>query len=126
MRHLLSIVGLIVLTACATATRYTDKPMIARGDHLSYAIDETSDGFVLYATYRRFQFIPESAAVDAAATSEMLALAHELAEERGRRLEPINEQRIRKSMGRNGLSGITSWSGTVTVTYVAIDKPPSK
>ena len=97
-----------------------------RTNRSSLGHDETSDGFVLYATYRRFQFIPESAAVDAAATSEMLALAHELAEERGRRLEPINEQHIRKSMGRNGFSGITSWSGTVTVTYVAIDQPPSK
>jgi len=49
----------------------------------------------------------------------MLSLAHELAEQRGKKLEPINEQRIRKSMGRNGVTGITSWSGMVPATYAA-------
>lgn len=35
-------------------------------------------------------------------------LAWEVAEKKGRKIDPINEQRIRISMGRNGFSGITS------------------
>ena len=106
------------LSGCATADRYTDKPMIPHDAHTSYAIDETTAGFVLYVWYERFQFIPESTAVDQAATSQMLALAHEIADSRGKKIEPINEQRIRKCMGRNGVTGITSWSGTVPATFV--------
>ena len=124
LSRLLALTGLLFATACATAERYTDKPMTKRDDHTSYAIDETPSGFVLYVWYERYQFIPESAAVDQSATSQMLSLAHEIAEQRGKRIEPLNEQRIRKSMGRNGFTGITSWSGTVPATYVVDRDPP--
>jgi len=117
---------LALLAGCATAERYTDKPMIQRDAHTSYAIDESPTGFVLYVYYSRYQFIPESAAVDQAATSEMLSLAYEIAEQRGKKIEPINEQRIRKSMGRNGFTGITSWSGMVPTTFVGGGEAPPR
>ena len=118
------LLGLVLLASCATASRFTDLPMQKRGQHTQYAVEDTEGGFTLYVTYRRYQFIPESSAVDAAATSELLALAHDIAAERGKELKPINEQRIRKSMGRNGFSGITSWSGTVTVDFADSSKGP--
>ena len=111
------------LTGCATADSYTDKPMVEYDSHTSYAVDDTDAGFVLYVRYSRYQFIPESSAVDQAATSQMLSIAHEIADKRTRPIEPINEQRIKKSMGRNGFTGITSWSGMVPATYVSQVKP---
>lgn len=72
---------------------------------------------MLYVTCERYQFVPSYGALDSAATSELLSLAHEIAEERGRHLASINEQRIRKSMGRNGVTGITSWSGMLKVKF---------
>jgi hypothetical protein len=112
---------LVLLAGCATATRFTDRPMTKRGPHTEYAVEDTQAGFKLYVTYRRYQFIPESSAVNEARTSELLSLAHDIVAERGKALQPINEQRIRKSMGRNGVTGINSWSGMVTVVYANDD-----
>ena len=85
--------------------------------HTEYAVDEFDGGFSLTIYYSRYQFIPESDAVDAAAETQLTSLAYEIADRRNKKIQPINEQRIRKSMGRNGVSGITSWSGTVKVFY---------
>ena len=115
---------LALLGSCATAEKFTALPMMQRDNHTSYADEETSSGFTLFVNYSRYQHIPESNAVDQAATSQMLALAYEVAEQRGRKIERVNEQRIRKSMGRNAFSGITSWSGMVPVVYVD-ETPPA-
>jgi hypothetical protein len=40
--------------------------------------------------------------------SALTAIGWEVADNRGVNIEPINEQRIRISMGRNGVTGITS------------------
>lgn len=117
--------GLALLTSCATAERFTGKPMVQRDAHTSYAVDDATTGFVLYVYYSRFQFFPESAAVDQAATSQLLSLAHEIAGQLGKPIEPINEQQIRKSMGRNIFTGITSWSGMVPATFTKVDEAPT-
>lgn len=83
----------------------------------SYRIDDTAFGFTVTVYYSRFQFIPESDVVKDAGRAAMLNIAHEVAESRGKMLRPIDEQRIQMSMGRNGFSGITSFSGSVTVVY---------
>lgn len=115
---MLAFASLLLSVACATAERFTDKPMTQRDSHSSFAVDETPLGFILYLYYERYQFIPESSAVDQVATSQLLSLAHEIAEQRGKKIEPLNEQRMRKSMGRNGFTGITSWSGMIHATYL--------
>lgn len=46
------------LASCATADRYTDKPMIQRDAHTRYAVDETETGFVLYVLYERYSSFP--------------------------------------------------------------------
>ena len=38
-------------------------------------------------------------------------------EARGRKIQPVNEQRIRLSMGRDGFTGITSCSATAPVDF---------
>ena len=74
-------------------------------------------GFSLTVYYSRYQFIPEADAVALACKSALTSIAHELAERRGREIKPVNEQRIRISMGRNGVSGITSRSATAPIDY---------
>ena len=116
---ILSLVAAVLLavSGCATPARYVDGAMIRLDKDTEYHVEDVDGGFVLTVEYSRYQFIPESDAVDAAATSQMLSLAYDIAERRGKSIKPVNEQRIRKSMGRNGITGITSWSGTVKVVY---------
>ena len=107
----------VFLSGCATPVAYTTKPMTEYDQHTSYAVEDFDGGFAITVYYSRYQFIPESDAVDMAAQSQLLALAYEIAESRDREIRRINEQTIKKSMGRNGVSGITSWSGTVKAFY---------
>jgi hypothetical protein len=44
-------------------------------------------------------------------------VAHDIAENRGKKIQPINEQRIRLSFGRNGFTGITSCSATAPADF---------
>ena len=82
-----------------------------------YRIDDRPGGFTVFVEYERYQFIPESSAVATACRAMLTSLAHEMAEARGRKIQPVNEQRIRLSMGRNGVTGITSCSATAPVDF---------
>ena len=118
-KHLLIISLLITLISygCATPTIYTKSPMVTYDKDTEYAVDTTEDGFSNTVYYSRYQFIPESDAVVAACRSSLTSLAYEYAEKRGRQIQPINEQRIKLSMGRNGFTGITSCCATVSVKW---------
>lgn len=82
-----------------------------------YEISERSDGFSLAINYSRYQFIPESSAVAQACKSALTSLAHELADRKGKKIKPIEEQRIRLSFGRNGFTGITSCSASAIAEW---------
>ena len=110
-RHLIAALSL-ALGACATPVSYNNAPMHTYDKDTEYNVDERENGFVVTVYYSRYQFIPESDAVALACKQALTAIAHEVAERKGQRIEPVNEQRIRISMGRNGLSGITSCSAT--------------
>lgn len=92
-------------------------PLAKSDKDTSYRVDDHPDGFTLTVYYSRYQFVPESDAVALAGKSALLSTAYEIADARGKKIQPINEQRIKMSMGRNGVSGITSWTGTVKVFY---------
>lgn len=101
-RPLLLVAG-VSLVGCATPT-----PGGGTAVDEAPAVVDTAEGFTLAIKYSRYQFIPESSAVQAACRQELTATAHDIAAQRGRRIEAIDEQRIRISMGRNGFTGITS------------------
>ena len=61
--------------------------------------------------------IPETQAVVEACKSALLSAAYDYGEGKGRSIQRINEQRIKLSTGRNGLSGMTSCSASVPVEY---------
>ena len=106
-----------VLIGCATPTRMTNEQMTPYDKDTDYAVTPRSDGFSIAINYSRYQFIPESSAVATACKSALTAIAYEQADKQGRKIQPLNEQRIRISMGRNGMSGITSCSALAVAEW---------
>lgn len=91
--------------------------MLTYDKDTEYSMSDRVNGFDLTVNYSRYQFIPESSAVAVACKSALTSLAHELADKKGRKIKPLNEQRIRISMGRNGLTGITSCSAQAVAEW---------
>lgn len=116
MRRLL-LAFLLLVAGCATPVGYTNAPMARYDKDTEYRVDDRPGGFTLTIYYSRYQFIPESDAVAAACKQALTALAHEIGESRGRPIKRVEEQRIRLSMGRNGVTGITSCSATAPVDW---------
>jgi hypothetical protein len=112
----IAIVNLLI-GSCATPMRQTDVPMIPYDRDTEYSVMPRENGFALTIYYSRYQFIPESSAVAVACKSALTSIAYEHAEKQGKKMQPINEQRVRISMGRNGFTGITSCSATAIVEW---------
>ena len=105
---------------CATPVGYTNKPLQTYDKDTEYRVDDEENGFKVTVYYARYQFMPESDVVASAGKSALLHIALEEAKTRGHEIQKINEQEIQMSMGRNGLSGITSYSGVVVVHYEGV------
>ncbi len=108
---------LLLLSACATPVGYTNMPLATYDKNTEYGIQDNMDGFAITVYYSRYQFLPESDSVATACKSQLTAIAYEYADNIGREIEHINEQRIRISLGRNALSGITSCQAHGIVKY---------
>lgn len=108
---------LISLAGCATAVKQTNAPMSQYDKNTKYTIEPRPDSFLVSIYYSRYQFFPESDAVATACKQALTSIAHEHASKAGRKIEQINEQAIRLSMGRNGLSGITSCSASAPAKW---------
>ncbi len=111
------LVILIVVAGCATPVNYANQPLSTYDKDTEYAVENQPDGFSITVYYSRYQMIPESQAVLAACKSNLMALAWEIADRKSKKIQPINEQRIKISMGRNGLSGITSCQATAIAKW---------
>ena len=112
----IAIVNLLI-GSCATPMRQTDVPMIPYDRDTEYSVTPRENGFALTIYYSRYQFIPESSAVAVACKSALTSIAYEHAEKQGKKIQPINEQRVRLSMGRNGFTGTTSCSATAIAEW---------
>jgi len=106
-----------ILVSCATPVSHTNIPLSTYDKDTEYGIEKRDDGFAITVYYSRFQFFPESDAVATACKSQLTAIAWEHADNEGNEIEPVNEQRIRISMGRNGVSGITSCQANAVVKW---------
>lgn len=113
----LPLAAIVAFAGCATPVRHIDGPMRDFDKNTQYTVIDRPDGFALEVRYARYQFIPESDAVAVACKQQALAVAYAEADRRGRKLAPINEQRMQVSMGRNGLSGITSCRAMAVAEY---------
>lgn len=107
----------LVLISCATPVSHTNAPLSTYDKDTEYGIENREDGFSITVYYSRYQFVPESSAVAMACKSQLTAIAWEHADNQGKKIEPVNEQRIRISMGRNGISGITSCQANTIVKW---------
>lgn len=106
-----------LIAGCTTPVSHTASQMTAYDKDTEFVIDERPDGFTLTISYSRYQFIPESNSLSVACKSALTALAWEIAEKKGKKIRPLNEQRIRLSLGRNGLTGITSCQANAIVEW---------
>lgn len=112
------VLALPLIAAALAVGCATPSPQNEPGDkNAAHAVKETPEGFLISISYSRYQFVPESAAVMAACKQALTAAAYDVAAQRGRDIEPINEQRIRLSMGRNGFTGITSCEGSASAAW---------
>lgn len=113
----LSILLLAALTACTYPNSYSQQPMEELDRNSDYSVVENPKGFAITVQHSRYQFIPETDALLQSCKSALLSSAYEYAEGKGREIKPINEQRVKISTGRNGLSGMTSCTASVPVEY---------
>ncbi len=111
------VAGLLLLAGCTVPITYSAGPYTELDKDTDYHVDERPDGFVLTIKYERYQFIPDQAAVLLQCKQALINLAHDLAERRGRSIEPIDEQRVRLSAGRNIGSGMTLCAAQTGVRY---------
>lgn len=106
-----------LFSGCATPVSHVNLPMSTYDKDTEYSISPRENGFSITIYYSRYQFIPESDVVATACKSQLTAIAWENADATGKKIKPINEQRIRISMGRNGLSGITSCQANAIIEW---------
>lgn len=107
----------LTLSGCASAEKYGDGPMQKYDKNTELSVIERADGYTVNVYYSRYQFVPESDAVSASCRQQATSIAWEEARKRGKEIKPITDQEVKISMGRNGLSGITSCSASVPVYY---------
>lgn len=107
----------LILSACATPVAYTTKPMQAYDKDTQYNIEESEQGYTVNIVYERWQFVSESPAVATACKSNLLGIAHEHADKIGKRIKNVNEQRIKISLARNYITGVSTCSASAMVEY---------
>lgn len=110
-----AIVGIGLLAGCATPVSHVNAPMNTYDQNTKYSVTDHPKGYTITVFYSRYQFIPESDAVATACTSALTSIGWEVADNRGVQIKPINEQRIKISMGRNIVSAITSCQASALV-----------
>jgi hypothetical protein len=105
---LLTVCTALALAAC-THPADVSRPQTELADkNAKIEVKDTATGFSVDVRYSRYQFIPEMDALLVACRSLLTARAYEEAKRRGREIQPINEQTIRVSTGRNIVTGRTA------------------
>lgn len=108
MKKLTPLVALALLGACTTPADVTKPISTASDPNAKATIRDTDTGFTVEVAYSRYQFVPETGALMTACRSILMARAYEEAKNRGREIQPINEQEIRVSTGRNIVTARTA------------------
>lgn len=104
----LALATALALAAC-THPADVSRPLTEVADkNAHFTVKDTAAGFTVEARYSRYQFVPETSALLTACRSLVLSRAYDEAKRRGREIEPINEQTIRVSTGRNIINARTA------------------
>ena len=113
----LAVAALVLVAGCSEPTQYTSGPMTRLDSNTQYRTDDRPGGFQLTVTYSTYTFTAEPSATMQVCQRTLVALAHELAEKQGRKIKPIDDQRMRITPGYNGITGISSCSATAPVDW---------
>jgi hypothetical protein len=104
----LAVSAALALGAC-THPADVSRPLTEMSDkNAKFVLRNTPTGFTVEVRYSRYQFVPEMSALLVACRSLVTARAYDEAKARGRELEPINEQTVRVSTGRNIVNARTA------------------
>ncbi len=107
MKYLIALTAL-ALAAC-THPADVSHPLTEVADkNAHFTVKDTAEGFGVEVRYSRYQFVPEANALMVACRSLVTARAYDEAKTRDREIEPINEQTIRVSTGRNIIKARTA------------------
>ncbi len=113
----LALAAVAALTACTTPADVS-RPLTEVADrNAEFKLSDTPTGFTVELRYSRYQFLPEASALLVACRSLVTARAYDEAKRRGREIEPINEQTIRVSTGRNIIKARTSCRAFAEARY---------
>src|SRR5262249_20304361 len=99
-------VGLLV-AACGGPIRLVEGTYQRLDPQTEYLVEERPDGLLISVVLREYQFVSDQGDVRRECRSTLTSLAHAQAERRGRRLQPINDERMRLTTGRQIPGGIT-------------------
>ena len=106
-----------MVAGCTTPVAYNTGPMQRLDKDTEYSVEERPNGFQLAVNYSAYTFLAESSAMLTTCKQAITSVAYDVAEKRGRRIKPINEQRIRTSLGYNGITGVSACSATAPVEW---------
>ena len=98
----------LALAACTTPADVSMPIGTGQEADAVVTVADTARGFTVDVKYRRYQMIPETSAVLTTCRSTAIARVTEEARNRGREIQPLAEQDVRVSTGRNGVLGFTS------------------
>jgi len=105
------------LVGCATPARHSGAPYRQLDKDTEYSVEDRPNGFRLSVTHSRHQFWPELSKVERACRTTVISVAHDIAVQRGRRIRPIPEERVRVDTGRNIWTGVSFCSASATAEY---------
>jgi hypothetical protein len=102
---------LVLLAGCAP------KGLAPYDPSTNYRADNTSSGFTLTIDYSRRSFLFEAEAMREACRNVFATVAQATASQRGRRIQPINEQQVEMRLQRNEVSNMTYCTATGPVAW---------
>lgn len=107
----------LALAAC-THPADVSRPLTEVEDkNAHFTVKDTPTGFSVEVRYSRYQFVPEMSALLVSCRSLVTSRANDEAKNRGREIEPINEQTIRVSTGRNIIKARTACRAFAEATW---------
>lgn len=118
MKMIIVVLVLLLLVGCSIPAKMTDAKMTGYDKDTRYVVEDSKDGFIVTIEYSKYQFIPETEALIASCKSQLTSIAWEYADKAGRKIENINEQRIKISTGRSPLSGVSFCSAQAVAQWL--------
>lgn len=98
----------LALAAC-THPADVSRPLTEVADkNAHFTVKDAAGGLSVELRYSRYQFVPEAGALLTACRSLVTTRARDEAKRRGREIEPIDEQTVRVSTGRNIVTARTA------------------